>query len=223
MSIQTVLYLHGFASSPHGTKARYLQKKLSALPHVQLHVPDFNPTPRDIEYMTTTGLIDRLRQYVLDHKLQRVLLIGSSHGGLIALHYAHRHGGVTRMLLLAPGLAWLSGGLSDEELAEWERSHTVSISHPAFDRKIPVRYDLQVDGLRYLDRIPPPTPVLIIHGQQDETVPIDHSREYAARYPERVQLIEVQADHDLSPHLGMIWQHTQAFLLGDGIGPLASG
>lgn len=215
MSIQTVLYLHGFASSPQGTKARYLQKKLSGLPNVEFHVPDFNPTARDFEYMTTTGLIDRLRQYVLDHGLQRLLLIGSSYGGLIALHYAHRFGGVARMLLLAPGLAWLSGGLSDEALAEWERSHTSPMAHPAFDSEIPVRYDLQVDGLRYLNRIPPPTPVLIIHGQQDKTVPIDHSREYAAHYPEHVQLIEVQADHDLSPHLDMIWQHVSEFLLGE--------
>jgi pimeloyl-ACP methyl ester carboxylesterase len=216
MSTETVLYLHGFASSPQGTKARYLQKKLRALARVEFLVPDFNPTPRDFEYMTTTGLIDRLRQYVLDHGWQRLLLIGSSYGGLIALHYAQRFGGVERMLLLAPGLAWLSGGLSDEALADWERAGTAPIAHPAFGREIPVRYDLQVDGLRYLNRIAPPAPALIIHGEQDETVPFAHSREWAARYPEQVQLVEVQADHDLSPHLELIWQHIQAFLLSEG-------
>jgi len=219
MSTQTVVYLHGFASSPQGTKARYLQAKLGALPGVAFHVPDFNPTPRDFEYMTTTGLIDRLRQYVLDHGWQRLLLIGSSYGGLIALHYAQRFGGVERMLLLAPGLAWLSGGLSAEALAEWERAGSAPIPHPAFGREVPVRYDLQVDGRRYLDRIAPPTPLLIIHGQQDETVPVEHSREYAGHYPDRVQLIEVQAGHDLSAHLELIWQHTQGFLLGGSEGP----
>jgi pimeloyl-ACP methyl ester carboxylesterase len=210
------MYLHGFASSPQGIKARHLQQQFSTLPHVEFHVPDFNPTPRDFEYMTTTGLIDRLRQYVLDHGWQRLLLIGSSYGGLIALHYAQRFGGVERMLLLAPGLAWLSGGLSDEALAEWERAGAAPVAHPAFDREIPVRYDLQLDGLRYLDRIAPPTPVLIIHGRQDETVPFEHSRQWAARHPEQVQLIEVQAGHDLSPHVDLIWRHTQTFLLSEG-------
>jgi pimeloyl-ACP methyl ester carboxylesterase len=150
---------------------------------------------------------------VLDHGLAHLSIIGSSYGGLIALHYAHRFGGVEKMLLLAPGLFWLSGGLSDDELARWERAGVVPIHHDAFQKEIPVRYDLQVDGLGYLEPIPPPTPVLIIHGQNDETVPIQHSRTYAADFTNQVRLIEVDADHDLNEHLDFIWEHVQSFLL----------
>jgi hypothetical protein len=211
---QTILYLHGFLSSAQSTKARFLRERLEAFPHVSFRAIDFNPTPADFETMTTTGQINRLRQYVLDHDLGDVSLVGSSFGGLIALHYAHRFGGVTRMLLLAPAVVWLSGGLSEEELRGWEEAGAAPLLHPAFDREVPIRYDLQLDGLRYLEPVPPAAPTTIIHGRQDETVPIAHSRAYEADYPDDVRLVEVDADHDLNPHLDLIWDYVQSFLLG---------
>lgn len=116
MGKKTILFLHGFASSGQSTKARYFRDKCEALPQVDYHAIDFAPTSKDFEYITTTGLVDRLRQYVLDHGLNAFGIIGSSYGGLVSTHYAHRFGGVEWMLLLAPGLRWLSGGLSKEQL-----------------------------------------------------------------------------------------------------------
>jgi pimeloyl-ACP methyl ester carboxylesterase len=210
---KSVIFLHGFTSSGHSTKARYFREKLKAFPQVEFHAIDFNPTPEDFEYVTTTGRIDRLRQYVLDHHLENVVIIGSSYGGLIALHYAHRFGGVEKMLLLAPGLTWLSWGLSGKELEQWETAGALPVFHRAFGEEVPIRYDLQVDGLRYLEPIPPPAPTTIIHGRGDRTVPIEPSRAYAASSPDKVQLIEVDADHDLNGHLEFIWGHVESFLL----------
>jgi pimeloyl-ACP methyl ester carboxylesterase len=215
MAEKTILFLHGFASSAQSTKAQYFRERFRALPYVEFHAIDLNPTPKDFEYMTTTGLIDRLRQYVLDHHLAEFSIIGSSYGGLISLHYAHRFGGVEKMLLLAPGLRWLSGGLSDEELGQWKEAGALPVLHYAFEKEIPVRYDLQVDGIRYLEFISPPAPILIIHGCNDTTVPTDHSRRYAAEFPDRVHLIEVDSDHDLNGHLPFIWEHVGSTLLSD--------
>jgi pimeloyl-ACP methyl ester carboxylesterase len=208
-----ILYLHGFASSGQSAKARYFTEKFQALPNVEFHAIDFNPTPEDFEYVTTTGLINRLRQYVVDHHLEKVHIIGSSFGGLVGLHYAHRFSGVVKMLLLAPALFWLSGGLSDDELKQWERDGAVPVSHDAFQEEIPVRYGLHVDGICYLEPIPPATPILIIHGRNDGTVPIKHSRSYAADFPDQVHLVELSADHDLNDHLEFIWKHAESFLL----------
>ena len=202
-----VVYLHGFASSIQSTKARYFAARFASLPRVDFYALDFNPTPRDFEYMTTTGQIDRLRQYVLDHDLPRFAIIGSSYGGLIATHYAHRFGGVDRMLLLAPGLRWLSGGLSPEQLEQWRQAGTAPVYHFAFERELPLRYDLHLDGQRYLEPVPPACPTTIIHGDRDPVVPIDDSRHYAAAYPEQVRLVEVDADHDLNDHLDFIWSY----------------
>ncbi len=206
--------MHGFASSGQSTKAQYFREKFKALPQVEFHAIDFNPTPKDFEYMTVTGMINRLRQYVLDHHLGNISIIGSSLGGLIGLHYAHRFGGVKKMLLLAPGLFWLSGGLSEDEIEQWKKAGVGPVFHYAFEQELPVRYDLHIDGLRYLEPIPPTTPITIIHGRNDDVVPMDHSRKYAANFPDKVHLIEVNADHDLNGHLKFIWKHVQSFLLG---------
>jgi pimeloyl-ACP methyl ester carboxylesterase len=213
MEKKRILSLHGFASSARSTKNQYLREKFEALPQAEFHTIDFNPTPKDFEYMTTTGLIDRLRQYVLDHDLGTISVIGSSYGGLIALHYGHRYGGVARLLLLAPGLRWLSGGLSEEQLAQWKTAGTVPVFHYAFEEELPVGYALHADGLCYLELIPPPAPTTIIHGKDDSTVQTEHSRAYAAEFPHRVRLIEVDADHDLNGHLDFIWGYVESFLL----------
>jgi hypothetical protein len=131
------------------------------------------------------------------------------------LLYAHRFGGVDKLLLLAPGLRWLSGGLSKEELKQWEQAGAAPIFHPAFEQELLVRYDLQADGLRYLESVPPPARMIIIHGASDKAVPIDDSRKYAAEFAERVRLIEVDADHDLNEYLDLIWEYVESFLLSD--------
>ncbi len=210
--MKKILYLHGFASSAQCTKAQYLREKLKAF-QVEFHAVDFNPTPKDFEYMTTTGMINRVRQYVLDHDLEDVHVIGSSYGGLIAVHFAHRFGGVEKMLLLAPGLTWLSGGLTEQALEGWKKAGVAPVFHYAYEREIPVRYDLQADGLRYLEPVPPAAPSIIIHGHDDKSVPIEPSRAYAADFPDLVRLIEVDADHDLNGHLEFIWEYVQSFLL----------
>ena len=212
-STKTIILLHGFTSSGQSTKARYFREKLKAFPQVQFHAIDFNPTPADFEYVTTTGRINRLRQYVLDHDLGNISIIGSSYGGLIALHYAHRFGGVEKMLLLAPGLTWLSWGLSEKELEQWEKTGAAPFLHRAFGKEVPIKYYVQVDGLRYLEPIPPASPVIIIHGRSDKTVPIEPARVYAADFADSVRLIEVDADHDLNDHLELIWEYVKSFLL----------
>lgn len=174
---------------------------------------DFNPTPKDFEYMTTTGMINRLRQYLLDHALESVSFIGSSFGGLIATHYAHRFGGIERMLLLAPVLRWLSGDRTNRDLVQWRETGLASVFHFAFGKDLPLRYGLERDGLGYVEFVPPATPTLIIHGQRDASVPVEDSQQYALRYPEKVQLLEVDADHDLNDHLPLVWKHVQSFLL----------
>ncbi len=99
-----VIYLHGFASSAKNSKAEWLQQRNDADPNVNLYAFDFNPTPADFSYMTISGMIHRLRQYILDFELTNPLLVGSSLGGLVALHYARLFGGIPHILLLAPAL-----------------------------------------------------------------------------------------------------------------------
>jgi pimeloyl-ACP methyl ester carboxylesterase len=201
MTKETVLLLHGFASSRNSRKAQYLREKFKPLPGLEFLAFDFNPTPVDFEYMTITGMINRLRQYLLDSGGESVFLVGSSMGALVGLNYAHRFGGVSHMLLLAPALYYV--GYSELE-------HEVF--HFAFGRPIPLRDDFAIDGAEYAKTVPPPAPVTIIHGRRDDVIPVARSRCYAAQYPDRVELIEVDSDHRLNDHLDFIWEHLRARL-----------
>ena len=216
MSRQTILFLHGFASSARGSKAQFLREKFAAVPHAAFDALDFNPTPRDFEYMTVSGLINRLRQYLLQGGQETVSLIGSSMGALVALNYAHRYGGVNRLLLLAPALVYRAGWRHMPQEDMWQERGFVEITHYAFGEALPLRYDIEVDGTLYATPPSPPAPVRIVHGRQDEVIPISLSREYADSYPGKVELVEVEADHRLHGRLDDVWQEVGSFLLSAG-------
>lgn len=217
MSKEIVLHLHGFASSAYSAKARYLGERFREFPQVRFLVPDFNPAPSDFQYLTITGMINRLRQYILDREIQNFSMIGSSMGCLVALHYARRFGGVESLLLLAPLLSYSSLPMDGKMLAEWEREGTTGVFHYGFNEKVPLRYDFHLDGLRYHEQIPSPVPVRIIHGKKDEIIPLEQSRKYAARYPDMVTMKEVDSDHTLLDHLDFIWEEVESILNSPGI------
>ncbi len=212
MGRRAILFLHGFASSAHSAKARSLGERFAAIPDVYLHAFDFNPTPADFEHMTITGMVDRVRQFALDHDLQALRLIGSSLGALVALHYARRYGRVDRLLLLAPALHY-STEVSEEDLRRWAREGAMRVPHHGLGAELELSYAFHLDGLRYAEPVPPPAEVTIIHGTQDRVVPIRGSRDYATAYPGKVRLVEVVSDHRLEDQLDTIWGQVVSFLL----------
>ena len=154
-------------------------------------------------------MINRLRQYILDHVLTDVHLIGSSMGSLVGLNYAHRFGGIAHLLLPAPALTYLSGERVGLSLAEWEADRVGEIFHYGFNRLVRLRYDLEVDGRFYQTPPPPPAPITIIHGTEDKVVSVGANRDYTQAYPDQVQLIEVTAGHDINA----LWERLQQVCL----------
>jgi pimeloyl-ACP methyl ester carboxylesterase len=213
MKEKVLLFLHGFASSAHSIKAQYLRGRFTVLPEVEFHAFDFNPTPHDFEHMTVTGMINRLRQFVLDHNLETVSIIASSLGAVVGLNYAHRFRGVAKMLFLAPVLCYHSGGLNEEELRQWREKGVGPVFHAAFNKEVSLRYAFEEDGRYYLAPVPPACPIMIIHGRHDEIIPADNSRRYAVAYPGTAQYIEVDSAHHLNDHLEFIWGQVENFLL----------
>jgi pimeloyl-ACP methyl ester carboxylesterase len=220
MSDKSNLFLHGFASSSRGEKARFLKDKFTELEGTPFFALDFNPTPVDFEHMTITGMINRLRQFCFDHELEKVNLIGSSMGALVALQYAALYP-VERLLLVAPLLYYQSLSMSDQVLSWWEKRGTIDIDHYAFPGQLPLRYDFHVDGQRYDEISAPAAHILIIHGWRDEQVPIEDSRFFVEKYSDWVELREVKSDHRLGDQLEFIWENVESFLLGNQMGDKA--
>lgn len=209
---KTLIFLHGFASSAKSTKARYLAGRMEGITGLSFLVPDFNPAPEDFEYLTVTGMINRLRQYLIDREVETGDIIASSLGALVALHYTRRFGGVGRLLLLAPVLSYGPLPFSGEIIGQWEKQGSTEISHYGFPGKVSLRYDFHLDGLFYSGRIPPPAPVLILHGRNDEVIPVANSRNYAEDYPGMVRLTELDSDHGLLDSLGTVWEHVSSLI-----------
>ncbi len=80
------------------------------------------------------------------------------------------------------------------------------VFHYAFNQNLPLYRSFSVDARQYKDYIQPPIPVTILHGKQDDVVPIRSSRFYAKKYPELVKLFEVNSDHRMGDQVDVIWE-----------------
>lgn len=208
-----IVQLHGFASSAKSAKARSIEQFFASDETVRYHGFEFSPTSLDFKFLTITGMINRLRQYVLDQGIDRMRIVGSSLGCLVGLHYAHRFGGVDRLLLLAPALRYRPELLSDEERLFWEKRGSIDVEHLGFGKILPLNYDFHRDGRAYMKPIEPLAKTRIVHGIRDDVIPVESSRRYATAHPGKVTLVEVDSDHRLLDVLPSVLEEARPFLV----------
>lgn len=125
-----IIYIHGFASSGFGTKARYF-RELCQQQQRSFMAPSLPWIP-ELAIANLADLIDHARQH------EPVHLIGSSLGGYYGLHLAHRFG--LKLALINPSvrptetLGQLTGWVQhfhDGSRFEWTASHTSQLDNLA--------------------------------------------------------------------------------------------
>ncbi len=204
------IYLHGFASSPNSAKAQDIGDRFAKI-QTKLKIPDLNLG--DFSHLTITR---QLKQVAAEFPLDAapVTLIGSSLGGLTAAHLGQQYPQVQRLVLLAPAFGFLSHWLpklGDEELQRWQREKYLQVYHYGEGQKLPLRYEFVTDAHQYQEsQLQRPIPTLILHGKQDEVIPIQASRDFARLRP-WVELIELKSDHALGNVTAEIWQAIRLF------------
>jgi pimeloyl-ACP methyl ester carboxylesterase len=204
------IYLHGFASSPNSAKARDIGDRFAQI-HTKLKIPDLNLG--DFSHLTITRQLKQVgAEFPLD--AAPVTLIGSSLGGLTAAHLAQQYSQVRRLVLLAPAFGFLSHWLpklGDEKLQRWQQEKYLEVYHYGEKRDLPLHYDFIIDATQYQEeQLQRPIPTLILHGKQDEVIPIQASRDFARSHP-WVELIELNSDHALGNVTSEIWQAIRLF------------
>ncbi|MBS1953095.1 MAG: alpha/beta fold hydrolase [Cyanobacteria bacterium SZAS-4] len=209
-----VLYLHGFASGPSSTKAQYFVKRLNRI-NIDAVVPDLNqPTFTD---MTLTSQLkiarDCLEQVGQNSKL---VIVGSSMGGLLATLLAQSLIPIHALVLLAPGFGlprrWTQM-LGSDGLSEWQQTGFRDVFHHGLNENAQLKYNFIVDAEKYAtDGLKVNVPTIVFHGKDDDTVPIEESVEFRKQNPHTVQLEILDDDHQLIKSLDEIWTKTELFL-----------
>ncbi|MBD2493357.1 YqiA/YcfP family alpha/beta fold hydrolase [Nostoc sp. FACHB-280] len=203
------IYLHGFASSPKSAKAQAMGDRFHQI-SIQPNIPDLNAG--DFSQLTITRQINQVAA-LLDNS-KPVTLIGSSLGGLVSAYLAEQYQQVQRLILLAPAFGFLSHWLpklGDEAMKRWQQENYLMVYHYGEERSQPLSYDFVTDAQQYQeDMLQRPLPTLILHGKQDEVIPITASRKFANSRP-WVKLIELESDHALGNVTEEIWQAIRLF------------
>jgi uncharacterized protein len=205
------IYLHGFASSPNSAKARDISSRFAQI-YTPLKIPDLNLG--DFSHLTITR---QLKQVAAEFppNATPVTLIGSSLGGLTAAHLGQQYSQVQRIVLLAPAFGFLSHwlpSLGDEKLQRWQQEKYLEVYHYGEKRSLPLHYDFVTDAAQYQEQyLQRPIPTLILHGKEDEVIPIQASRDFASLRP-WVELIELDSNHSLGNVTSEIWQAIRLYL-----------
>lgn len=198
-----ILYLHGFASSPQSTKANTFKPAFEQR-GVQYHIPDLNVP--DFEHLTLTAMLDKVAQTIRALKdEQPVVLIGSSMGGLTALHFWDRYKNreakrVQKLVLLAPAFDFMDNRthqMGEGWQEAWRKQGAMPFFNYAMGGERMVHYGLVEDIQQYDSyQVQPTVPVLIYHGKQDASVPYDQSERFAQARP-TVTLRLLDSDHQM--------------------------
>jgi len=207
-----VIYLHGFASSPAGSKATRFGRELRQR-GIPYDCPDLNEP--SFETLTVSRMLDQTRA-AIESATTRVALVGSSLGGFVAVHAAaqDRTGKIDRLVLLAPALDF--GGnrlrqLGEHGIEEWRRSGSLRVYHYAHDAYRDVGFALYEDAAAYdAFTVTLTQPALVFQGENDASVDPRMVERWAADRP-NVDLRLLEDDHHLTSSVDLIWKQSAAF------------
>ena len=203
-----ILYLHGFASSPASSKARYFAERLEAA-GARVTVPDL--APAGIARLTITSQLQLVEQIAAG---EPVALIGSSLGGYVAALYAARHAEVTRLVLLAPAFGIAQRWFERPRVLGEEFFRRTGWMDPFhYGGGYAPAFALLDDGTQYQEYPNFRQPALIFHGAHDDVVPVELSQRFVVDHP-NAKLEIVDSDHRMLNVLDSIGPRATELLLG---------
>ncbi len=189
----SVLYFHGFASSPASAKITALRPLLEPY-GVELNAPDLNvPSFEQLDFDAVVAhAVDTART------TPPRAMVGSSLGALVALATARR-GVHVPMVLIAPAF-----GVARRWQTKIPDGDPVMTFNYARKAEAPIhRHFFEQMTRLHVDDDPPPVRVAVIMGRKDETVPFDiveetwRNWERAGVVPGSRFIVLEQGDHSL--------------------------
>lgn len=189
-----LIYLHGFSSTPGGSKGSFSRRWAEAR-GIPFHAPDLNLP--SFEALTVTAQVEAV-EALIEALPEPPVIAGSSLGGFVATAAVHRGARVKSLILLAPAFGFAARRMVTPLWEDYrQRGHT-AVFHYGEGRLRRLGPELRDDLPHWLGdeawRIEVPTTIL--HGRDDEAVPVGESEAYAARNPS-AKLHILEDDHGL--------------------------
>ncbi len=189
-----LVYLHGFASGPSGSKGSHC-REWAERRRIPFHAPDLNLPC--FEELTVSAQVDRTESLVRGLG-EPPVLVGSSLGGLVAAAAVHRGCSVRSLILLAPAFGFSQRRMNGPEWASYRACGEMEVFHHAYGRTQCLGPALMGDLPHWIDdgtwRLKPPT--VVVHGRRDQSVPFSESEAFVMRNP-GARLVLVDDDHGL--------------------------
>ena len=180
-----VLFAHGFEGSPEGGKPTFMVDELGW----DVIAPVMSEKGWNIEQETAV-LLEHIDSGDFD------IIAGSSMGGLAAANAsALRPDATFGLLLIAPafGLAEMwHERLTTSEIADWKKKD--AYAYQGFELDISLAWDF----MQTAERMSWPKlnhPTVILHGIQDDVVPIENSMRVASDDENVIALMELEDGH----------------------------
>ena len=211
-----VIYLHGFASAPESSKARFFAGQLAAS-GISFLCPDLNKP--EFATLTVSRMLRQLDGHITALPPGEVVLIGSSLGGFVAVEAAARSGQrdrpISKLVLLAPAVElewdrWAEVGPGGIE--GWRTAGDIEIYHYAQQGTRRLNFGFYEDARHYdpaSRRLA--MPMLIFQGRRDESVSPAIVQRFADAQPSAT-LHMLDDTHQLKDSLPFIWLETARFL-----------
>ncbi|MFX1512535.1 MAG: alpha/beta hydrolase, partial [Promethearchaeota archaeon] len=206
------LYLHGLLSSPDSKKAIFLVEKIRNLGY-QVEVMDRNPNKVAFENMTIEKELAQIGNEINKTGAERVSIIGSSFGAMLATLFAAINPIVRRLILLAPAFR-----ISSSHIKQWNKSpyitqSKIQLEHPRYGQVL--MESSIIKGLisgHISDDFPlRDIPTLILIGKRDEVIDLDLVRGFASKRM-NTKVIELDSDHRMLDMLDIMASEIVDFL-----------
>jgi pimeloyl-ACP methyl ester carboxylesterase len=189
-----LVYLHGFASGPNGSKGSHCRAWAEAK-GIAFHAPDLNLP--SFEELTITAQVEAA-EALLRGLREPAVVVGSSMGGLTAAAAAYRGIPMRQLVLLAPAFGFSQRRMNRPEWTMYRECGEMEVFHHAYGRTQCLGPALMGDLPRWADdgTWQVKVPVVVIHGKRDESVPLGESQAFVVR-SRNAKLMVVDDDHAL--------------------------
>ena len=162
--------------------------------------------------LRVSAMIEHTRAHLAEGP---AVLIGSSLGGLVAAHVAAGRDDVPSCVLMAPAFRFAERwrtNLGEEALDEWRAGEPLIVEDHGGGKPLRVDYGFFEDAAQIDVELPRlAMPVLLMHGREDDVVPIVSSRDFARANPSTT-FIELTDDHALTKSIPVMLPLALRFL-----------